>query len=74
MYASICYSNLFKCITKYRLYKLIEPLQSICVPKLIPGYGTVSFVQIKKRENNHGGVFLLSKLQPEVFNFTRSNE
>ena len=31
---------MFKCITKYRLYKQIEPLNSTGLPKLTPGYGT----------------------------------
>ena len=39
MYASAFYF-LFKCITKHHLYKQIEPLHSIDVSKLTPGYGT----------------------------------
>ena len=31
---------MFKCITKYRLLKQIEPLHSTGVPKLTPGYST----------------------------------
>ena len=33
---------LFKCMTKYCLYKQIKPLNSTSVPKLTPGYGSVS--------------------------------
>ena len=40
MYARVCYSSLFKFITKYRLYKQVEPFHSTGVPKRISGYGT----------------------------------
>ena len=33
----------------------------------------VSLVQFKKRENTHGGVLLLVKLQAKAWNFTKSN-
>ena len=40
-YVCLCLlSSLFKCITKYRLYKQIKPLHSTGVPKCNPGYGT----------------------------------
>ena len=44
MYACVCYSSLFKCITKYRLYKQIENLNSTSVLKPTPGYGTGVYV------------------------------
>ena len=55
MYACVCYSSLFKCVTKYRLYKQIEPLHSTGVPKLTPGYATVG-----KGLLLHATIFLLS--------------
>ena len=44
MYACACYSSLFKCITKYRLYKHIETLHSAGVLKLTLGYLTGVYV------------------------------
>ena len=44
MYACVCYSSLFKCITKYRLYKQIVTLHSTDVPKVTPGYFTGLYV------------------------------
>ena len=44
MYACVCYSSLFKCITKYRLYKQIETLHSTGVPKFTSGYFTGVYV------------------------------
>ena len=44
MYVCVCYSSLFKCITKYRLYKQIENVHSTSVPKLTSGYITGVYV------------------------------
>ena len=33
----------------------------------------IPFVQFKKRENTHGGVLLLVKVQASACNFTKSN-
>ena len=49
MYACVCYSTLFKCITKYCLYKQIEPLHSPGVPKLTPGYGAEEKLILHKK-------------------------
>ena len=35
-------ASLFNCIAKYCLYKQIKPLHYTGVPKLTPGFGTVS--------------------------------
>ena len=40
MHAYVCYSNLFKYITMYHLYKEIKPFHSTSVPKETHGYGT----------------------------------
>ena len=46
MHACVKYSSLFKCITKYLLYKHIEPLHSTGVPKLVDKALYVSAVSI----------------------------
>ena len=49
MYVCVCYSSLFKCITKYRLCKQIENVHSTSVPKHTSGYITdVNVIKIVK--------------------------
>ena len=53
LYACVCYSSLFKCITKYRLYKQIEPLHSTGVPKRTPGYATANIMHWSRKAELH---------------------
>ena len=56
--------------------KLLDKLQGwLYIYELICGAlrDLVPFVQFKRRENTHGGVLLLVKLQVSAYNFTKSN-
>lgn len=51
LYAYVCYSSLFKCITEYSLYKQIKPLHSTGVST--PGYATANITHWSPKAELH---------------------